>query len=97
MKPLSRLPEHLLHLVASDRCGRSLSKLCSPRTFEEALVLLETSSRPVIVTGFFVPSSGAPETDGPPGAAVLARALREIGRKTAVVTDHWNERAVQAC
>jgi hypothetical protein len=91
------LSEEILALVASDRCGRSLSMLCSPRIFEEALALLETSSRPVIVTGFYVPSVEAPETDGPPGAAVLARALREIGRKPAVVTDHWNERAVQAC
>ncbi|HPK43042.1 MAG TPA: DUF4392 domain-containing protein [Synergistales bacterium] len=94
MKPFSQLSDHLLHLVASDRCGRSLSMLCSPRIFEEALVLLETSSRPVIVTGFFVPSSGAPETDGPPGAAVLARALRRMKRDPAVVTDRWNEKAV---
>lgn len=97
MKPFSQLSDHLLHLVASDRCGRSLSMLCSPRIFEEALALLETSSRPVIVTGFFVPSSGAPETDGPPGAAVLARALRRMGRDPEVVTDRWNEKAVQVC
>ena len=91
------LSEELVALVASDRCGRSLSMLCSPRIFEEALALLETSSRPVIVTGFFVPSSGAPETDGPPGAAVLARALRRMGRNPEVVTDRWNEKAVQVC
>ncbi|HOC82416.1 MAG TPA: DUF4392 domain-containing protein, partial [Synergistales bacterium] len=88
------LSEEILALVASDRCGRSLSMLCSPRIFEEALALLETSSRPVIVTGFFVPSSGAPETDGPPGAAVLARALRRMERDPVVVTDRWNEKAV---
>lgn len=91
------LSGELVALVASDRCGRSLSMLCSPRIFEEALALLETSSRPVIVTGFFVPSSGAPETDGPPGAAVLARALRRMGRDPEVVTDRWNEKAVQVC
>ncbi len=90
------LSEELLALVASDRCGRSLSMLCSPRIFEEALTLLETSSRPVIVTGFFVPSSEAPETDGPPGAAVLARALRRMERDPVVVTDGWNEKAVDA-
>lgn len=90
------LSEEILALVASDRCGRSLSMLCSPRIFEEALALLETSSRPVIVTGFFVPSSEAPETDGPPGAAVLARALRRMERDPVVVTDGWNEKAVDA-
>ncbi len=97
MNPLSQLSGELFGLVASDRCGRGLSMLCSPRIFEEALALLESSSRPVIVTGFFVPSSGAPETDGPPGAAVLARALQRGGREPAVVTDRWNERALIAC
>ncbi len=87
----------VLPIVASDRCGRSLSKLCSPSVFYEALTLMEASFCPVIVTGFFVPSAGAPETDGPPGAAVLARALERSGRKAVLATDSWNASAVNAC
>lgn len=89
--------KQVIPIVASDRCGRSLSRLCSPSAFDKALDLLEESLRPVIVTGFFVPSAGAPETDGPPGAAVLARALERSGRNSVVATDSWNAAAVGAC
>lgn len=89
--------KQVIPIVASDRCGRSLSRLCSPSVFDKALGLLEVSSRPVLVTGFFVPSAGAPETDGPPGAAVLARALEKSGRKAVLATDRWNASAVNAC
>lgn len=89
--------KQVITVVASDRCGRSLSRLCSPARFYEALALLEASFRPVIVTGFYVPSAGAPESDGPAGAAVLARAMKLAGRQLIVATDRWNERAVKAC
>ncbi len=89
--------KHIIPIVASDRCGRYLSRLCSPSAFEEALGLLEASSRPVLVTGFFVPSAEAPETDGPPGTAVLARALERSGRNAVVTTDCWNAETVYAC
>src|SRR5207244_2126902 len=42
--------------------------------------------RVVIVTGFCVPP-GIPETDGPPGAAVLGRALDRLGAHVRYVTD----------
>lgn len=89
--------KQVIPIVASDRCGRSLSRLCSPSAFDKALALLEASLRPVLVTGFFVPSAGAPETDGPPGAAELARALERSGRNSMVATDSWNAAAVGAC
>ncbi|KUK60779.1 MAG: Putative aspartate/glutamate/hydantoin racemase [Synergistales bacterium 57_84] len=89
--------KQVIPVVASDRCGRSLPRLCSPARFYEASALLEASFRPVIVTGFYVPSAGAPESDGPAGAAVLARAMKLAGRQLIVATDRWNERAVKAC
>ena len=93
----SDLFKQVIPIVASDRCGRSLSRLCSPAKFNEALALLEASFCPVIVTGFYVPSAGAPETDGPPGAAVLARTLQRLERKVALATDRWNAPAANAC
>ncbi len=97
MRDNSSLAEGLVALVASDVCGRYLPRLCSPRFLDKAAALLAVSRRPVIVTGFYVPSVQAPETDGPPGAAVLARALAPGGRRVSVVTDRWNESAVAAC
>jgi len=93
----SSLAEGLVALVASDVCGRYLPRLCSPLFLDKAAALLAVSKRPVIVTGFYVPSVQAPETDGPPGAAVLARALSLAGKDLVVVTDRWNDAAVAAC
>ncbi len=97
MRARSTLAEELVGLVASDSCGRYLPRLCSPRFLDKAAGLLAASRRPVIVTGFYVPSVQAPETDGPPGAAVLARALSLTDRMVHVVTDQWNVAAVAAC
>lgn len=40
-----------------------------------------------IVTGFFIPTADAPETDGPPGACQLGDALRKLGTRVTLVTD----------
>lgn len=93
----SSAAKKILDIVASDSCGRSLSQLCSPEIFIEAAALLNACTRPVIVTGFYVPGANAPETDGPPGAALLARALRKLGKEAVLVTDVWNASAVGAC
>lgn len=97
MKDISETAGHILASVASDRCGRSLSKLCRTEMLEEATGLLDSSVRPVIVTGFFVPNAGAPETDGPPGAAVLTRALQKLEKEAFLVTDSLNSTALTAC
>ena len=41
----------------------------------------------IITTGFYVLMSDKPETDGPPGAIAIGRALRSLGRKVTYVTD----------
>jgi len=45
-----------------------------------------TARRVLIVTGFIV-ADGMPETDGPPGAAVLGRALRRRGARVRYTSD----------
>jgi len=97
VKDSSGCAEKLLDIVASDRCGRKLSRLCAPAMFVEAAALLDASVRTVIVTGFYVPWAEAPETDGPPGTAVLARALERLGKEAVVITDKLNFTAVAAC
>ena len=41
----------------------------------------------VIATGFYVLMAGKPETDGPPGAIAIGRALQALGRRVTYVTD----------
>jgi hypothetical protein len=51
-----------------------------------------------VVTGFFIPHAEPPadETDGPPGALFLARALTPLGIRVALVTDASGRRALEA-
>jgi Domain of unknown function (DUF4392) len=41
----------------------------------------------LIITGFYILNAGAPETDGPPGAVALGRALQHCGYAVVHVTD----------
>lgn len=74
-------------LVARDRGGRGVSNLCRPEYWQrssEALCGLESVA---IVSGFFIPGPDAPETDGPGGAVILARAFLREGRESEIWTD----------
>jgi hypothetical protein len=51
----------------------------------------------VIITGFLVPEARKAETDGPPGSAVLGRALQRLGKECLIVTDSACLDVVQAC
>ncbi len=79
--------QKILRSVASDSAGRGAPRLASPQLLHSAVELLRASHRPAIITGFVVPPLGVAETDGPPGAAVLARALRQQGKDVLLVTD----------
>ena len=96
-----RLPEgfaeSLASIVASGGAGRGVTALCEARLFELAVDLLFRANRIVIVTGFFIPSCMAPETDGPGGSAVLGRALLRLGKDVRLATDSSCFDAVAAC
>ena len=47
----------------------------------------EFSGPTLIATGFYVLMAGRPETDGPPGAVAIGRALQALGRRVIYVTD----------
>ena len=49
----------------------------------------------VIVTGFYVIMAGKPETDGPPGAIAIGRALQSLGRRVTYVTDSYTAPVLQ--
>jgi hypothetical protein len=68
---ISELRAHLAH----DFCDRASD------------VVLDNPGTVAIVTGFYILSAGATETDGPPGAVAIGRALEALGREVVYVTD----------
>ncbi|MGC9490373.1 MAG: DUF4392 domain-containing protein [Thermovirgaceae bacterium] len=87
----------LCEIVASGRAGRQVATLCRKEDLLRAADILERARKVCVVTGFFVPAADAPETDGPPGAAVLARALGHLGKESRTITDRPNLKALEAC
>ena len=87
----------LLRIVASDLGGRKVSALSCPSIWEEALALCLAAEGVTIVTGFFIASAGAPETDGPAGSVALGRAMELLGRRVQLVTDSRSSLVLSAC
>jgi hypothetical protein len=84
--PASRPADPIDAIVALDLGGRGIASFFQPGAVVAAAKALAGAERVIIVTGFNVPP-GLPETDGPPGAAVLGRALRLLGANVRYVTD----------
>lgn len=74
------------HLLALDPGARGLRSFFVPGGAERAARALARGKRVLITTGFAL-GPGLPETDGPPGAASLGRALRLLGKRVTYVTD----------
>lgn len=74
------------HLLALDPGRRGIAAFFEAGAARRAAEALSGSGRVVITTGFIVEPKLA-ETDGPPGAAVLGRALRRLGAEVSYVTD----------
>ena len=58
---------------------------------KKAAASLLTANHVVIVTGFYIIKAGTGETDGPPGAVFLARALENLGIKVTLLTNEFNQ------
>jgi len=71
-----------LYRAALERVGGTLCRAAAER-----LSKAEEGRYILIVTGFPIPPKNVCETDGPPGAAVLAYTLRDVGLKPILVTD----------
>ena len=61
--------------MAPDFCGQA------------AQYVMEHPGNVGIVTGFYILSAGQPETDGPPGAIAIGKALEALGRKVSYIGD----------
>ena len=49
--------------------------------------ILSNSGTALVATGFYISMVGAPETDGPPGALAIGRALESLGWRVVYVSD----------
>ena len=82
-------------VLALDPGHRDIAAFSIPGAALDAARALRRARRVLIVTGFTV-EPDMPETDGPPGAAVLGRALRRLGAHVTHVTDPANVPLVEA-
>jgi D-glutamate cyclase len=82
-------------ILALDPGRRGIETLIRPGAALAAARALRRARVVLIVTGFTV-KPDTPETDGPPGAAVLGRALRTLGSRVRYVTDRANTPIVTA-
>ena len=76
-------------ILNHDRRGISALRPHLPADFcgQAAEYALANSGPVVIVTGFYILMSDAPETDGPPGAFAIGSAFRSLGRSVIYVAD----------
>ena len=78
-------------ILAQDRRGVAALRQYLPVGFCEsaAQFLLQHTGTVLIATGFYVQRADAPETDGPPGALALGRALAALGNRAVYVSDAY--------
>jgi len=92
---VTRVADLVDQILALDPGHRDIAAFSTPGAAARAARALHSARRVLIVTGFTV-EPDMPETDGPPGAAVLGRALRRLGARVTYVTDTINVPLVEA-
>jgi hypothetical protein len=76
-------------ILAHDQRGISALRSHLPVNYceEAARLLVDQPGTVFITTGFYILKAQAAETDGPPGAIAIGRALEQLGRRVVYVTD----------
>jgi len=83
-------------ILRNDRRGISALKpfLADDFCTEAAQYILDNPGAAIVCTGFYIRAAGAPETDGPPGAVFIGRALENLGYSVTHVTDSFSSPAL---
>ncbi len=83
-------------ILRNDRRGISALKpfLADDFCTEAAQYILDNPGSAIVCTGFYIRAAGAPETDGPPGAVFIGRALESLGYSVTHVTDSFSSPAL---
>ena len=76
-------------ILDRDRRGISALRPNLPADYaaRAARLIMDNPGTAVITTGFYILDAGKAETDGPPGAVVIGRALNELGFDVVHLTD----------
>ena len=79
-------------ILDRDRRGIAALRPHVPADFcdRAAKLVLDNPGTVLIATGFYILAAGAPETDGPPGAVAIGRALEALGNRVVYVTDRYS-------
>ena len=81
--------------IITDNDKRGISMLLphvSDTVCEDAAnIILNNPNMAIILTGFYILSAGAAETDGPIGAIAIGNALKKIGYQVTYITDEFSQ------
>ncbi len=85
-------------ILAQDKRGVAALRPYLPVDYcsHAAQFVWDHPGRVAIVTGFYIKMSGTAETDGPPGALAIGRALQELGREVTYISDSFAVPALRA-
>ncbi len=85
-------------VLQDDMRGMTALKPHMPGGYMESCadLLLDHPGTIFIVTGFYIISAGATETDGPPGAVAIGNALAKLGNDVKYVTDEHSLEVVKS-
>jgi len=83
-------------IIQEDPGERGIKHLHIPGELLAAAEDLVRSKAVAIITGFYIWSCQNGETDGPPGALAIAKALVSLGKAVSLVTDEANAPLLQA-
>ena len=90
LSPANGAIARIEQIVARDPGGRGIANLVQWGTLTAAAKTLWGARQAAIVSGFYLPVPRVGETDGPPGAKALGRALEKLGSDVVYLTDAWN-------
>lgn len=88
--------ERIAGIIAQDPGHRGIAALRVPGALAAATHVLAQARRVLIITGFPVGPDGVAETDGPPGALFLGRALSRRGAEVTFATQRRCAAALSA-
>ena len=85
-------------ILSSDQRGISLLRKYLQKEFctKAAVTVLDNPGTVIITTGFYIRSAGYIETDGPPGAIAIVRALNKLDYRVVYVTDKYGMKALES-
>lgn len=84
---LKQLTKQIESVVLQDPGQRGISQWAHNGDLWPAVESLISAKHVLITTGFYITSAHAIETDGPPGALFIAKALVELGKKVTLLID----------